>query len=524
MAEITVDDDAVEALSQREAAKLVGLSYVEWDRAEEAGLVPAPDVAGRRWSVPLLEALAGKGEELVEQLGPPPVGATRAAEELAGRLELPVVGADVELLAERGLVARRGEYQGWPLYDRRDLAAVSTEAVAEVIAEREAWRAGTCNSWEAAERLEMRRRDFDRAVAPRLTEVGNGRWSRAEIEALRVNEDLAADVDREQLLGPEQAAARLEVRRVDWDYVVAAGWITPQEWISVRVGVVRHVEVPLFRAGDIDDLRDRPEVNWDDVRAVRPGEASPLRRFAILAPSRGRLVHRWIAQMAARWDTEIWGVYRGAWDHWEIDWLPGSGGHPTSAELAQALDDDPDLAEHRDSIEIGTEAGAAVRWARAMLAPDTAVILDTETTDLWDGSVIELAVIDTDGTVLIDTLVNPGRPIQPGAQGVHGISDDELVDAPTWPEVLPKLLAATHERQILAYHSDFDLEVILADCARHGLDPIHLGDASRWDCIMSRRSDWARTRRPHSLDGPHGALGDALAALDVVRRLATPRP
>lgn len=46
-----------------------------------------------------------------------------------------------------------------------------------------------------------------------------------------------------------------------------------------------------------------------------------------------------------------------------------------------------------------------------MLQPDTAVIVDTETTDLG-GVVIEIACIDAyDGRVLLDTLVNPNSKI-----------------------------------------------------------------------------------------------------------------
>ncbi len=39
------------------------------------------------------------------------------------------------------------------------------------------------------------------------------------------------------------------------------------------------------------------------------------------------------------------------------------------------------------------------------------MILDTETTGLYDAEIVELSIIDTAGNVLLDTLVRPTRPI-----------------------------------------------------------------------------------------------------------------
>ena len=57
-----------------------------------------------------------------------------------------------------------------------------------------------------------------------------------------------------------------------------------------------------------------------------------------------------------------------------------------------------------------TEEVAEIR-RRATLwrAPET-LILDTETTDL-DGYVVQIAVINTGGVALLNTLINPGVPI-----------------------------------------------------------------------------------------------------------------
>ncbi|GGM22637.1 exonuclease domain-containing protein [Dactylosporangium sucinum] len=159
-----------------------------------------------------------------------------------------------------------------------------------------------------------------------------------------------------------------------------------------------------------------------------------------------------------------------------------------------------------------------------MLQPGAAVILDTETSDLF-GAVIELAVIDAaTGRKRLDTLVNPGpdHPIQDGAHAVHGITDADLADAPTWAQVLPRLKRATKGRTILAYNADYDATVIRADTARVGLAAGHLADDEQWGCVMLRRSDWSRSPRWQRLGGGHRALDDTRAARQVLLEMTAP--
>lgn len=75
-----------------------------------------------------------------------------------------------------------------------------------------------------------------------------------------------------------------------------------------------------------------------------------------------------------------------------------------------------------------------------LLTPGPFVILDTETASL-SGGVVELAylVIDAELNVLDEKLfrLNPGRPIEPGAQAIHGISYEEVADCPTLADIAP---------------------------------------------------------------------------------------
>lgn len=172
-------------------------------------------------------------------------------------------------------------------------------------------------------------------------------------------------------------------------------------------------------------------------------------------------------------------------------------------------------------------ADEVTRWARAMLEPGAAVILDTETVDLdtvdHHAPACEVAVIDAyTAEALLNTLIDPKIPISYGAFKHHGISDADVAHAPTWPEVLPEVLRVTAGRKILAYNSDYDFRVICRDSNRYHLDPRHLGDETNWDCVMKRRSEWLGIRRWRPLDGGHRALGDCLSARDILLTFTTP--
>ena len=98
------------------------------------------------------------------------------------------------------------------------------------------------------------------------------------------------------------------------------------------------------------------------------------------------------------------------------------------------------------------------------------VFLDTETTGFEKiDEIVEISIIDSDGTVLLDTLCKPNRPIPPGAQAVHGISDAQVADAPGWADVWPQVRAALDGRVLAMYNAKFDLRMLRQSCSLHGV-------------------------------------------------------
>ncbi|MFE9222764.1 hypothetical protein ACFYN3_41630 [Streptomyces lavendulae] len=104
-----------------------------------------------------------------------------------------------------------------------------------------------------------------------------------QVAALARRRDLPALLDRHTLLGPEQAAVRLGVRRCDLAHLTRLGMLRPARWARVDFGRARggEVDVPLYRAWDAALLPVlRPEVDWPVLRALGPGARSPLGRLS----------------------------------------------------------------------------------------------------------------------------------------------------------------------------------------------------------------------------------------------------
>jgi DNA polymerase-3 subunit epsilon len=89
------------------------------------------------------------------------------------------------------------------------------------------------------------------------------------------------------------------------------------------------------------------------------------------------------------------------------------------------------------------------------------VFLDTETTGLYNAAeVIEIAIVDQDGSLLLETLVRPRRPVPMDAVRVHGITDEMLLTAPTWLNVWPRVEAVLSNRSVGVYNAEFDLRMM----------------------------------------------------------------
>ena len=111
----------------------------------------------------------------------------------------------------------------------------------------------------------------------------------------------------------------------------------------------------------------------------------------------------------------------------------------------------------------------AIRIARSMLEMEP-IFIDTETTGFESvDTLVEIAILDTDGTLLYQSLVNPNKSIPPGASRVHGITDATVAFSPSWKQVWPEVEPVLKERVAGFYNAEFDLRLIQQSCGLIGI-------------------------------------------------------
>ena len=137
----------------------------------------------------------------------------------------------------------------------------------------------------------------------------------------------------------------------------------------------------------------------------------------------------------------------------------------------QIADDRAQFVAHYLAHQRATELESKLRlepvrgWARALLDDPDLLLLDSETTGL-KGYLVEIGIIDRDGQQVFHSLINPKCPIEAGAQAVHGISDDDVKNAPTFGEIEPQLRALLEYKNVVIYNASFDIGVLRREVER----------------------------------------------------------
>ncbi len=152
---------------------------------------------------------------------------------------------------------------------------------------------------------------------------------------------------------------------------------------------------------------------------------------------------------------------------------------------------------------LATALGAQPARERTMVAFD----LETTGFSAEQDRVVEIAAVRFQGDREMDTrqwLIQPGRPIPPQAEAVHGITDADVANAPNFAAVYPEFMAFVGDAPLVAHQAHFDLRFLDAECRRHGLTP-----------PTNRVIDSLRLARHHFPQAPGHRLEDLVTFLEL---------
>jgi len=111
----------------------------------------------------------------------------------------------------------------------------------------------------------------------------------------------------------------------------------------------------------------------------------------------------------------------------------------------------------------------AISTARQLMdhAP---LFLDTETTGIDNNAeIVEIAIVDYQGEVVYDSLVKPVHVIPPDAIKVHGITNEDVLNAPSWPETWPHVRSILENHLVGMYNSEYDIRLMQQSCKINNL-------------------------------------------------------
>ena len=204
-------------------------------------------------------------------------------------------------------------------------------------------------------------------------------------------------------------------------------------------------------------------------------------------------------------------------------------------------------AEAQFNAMLTKDRQTSTAWAKALLANPDLALLDFETTDLYDADIVQIGVLSARGEMLLETLVKPTKPISPGATAVHGITAEDVKNAPTFEAVEETLFALLEDKVVAVYNLAFDRSVLAGELRRlyeARQDPSRVSTPSpqrdaqqtfverwlssmRWEDVMAPYAAFVGEWHPcfedyrwQPLGGGHQALGDCFACLEVLNAMA----
>lgn len=165
------------------------------------------------------------------------------------------------------------------------------------------------------------------------------------------------------------------------------------------------------------------------------------------------------------------------------------------------------------------------------------LVLDTETTGRYPESsqAVSVAVIQSDGRTLLNTLCKPVGPIPVEATAIHHITDEMVKDVLPFPSEL--LAEIVRDRHVIIYNRSYDVGILHTSTNKANLPYVDWWKIAHWHCAMEGFAeiygDWNSYRQNYrwqkletaaayyniQQESAHGALVDCQTTLAVCKAM-----
>lgn len=170
------------------------------------------------------------------------------------------------------------------------------------------------------------------------------------------------------------------------------------------------------------------------------------------------------------------------------------------------------------------------------------LVLDTETTGRYPESseAVSIAILQSDGRVLLNTLCHPVNPIPDEAIMIHGISNDMVKSVLPFPSEL--VAEIVKDRNVIIYNRGYDVTILNTSADKAGLQKVDWWHIAEWHCAMEGFAEiygdwnsyhgnyrWQKLSTAAQFyniqqDEAHGALVDCMTTLKVCQAMAAQLP
>lgn len=148
---------------------------------------------------------------------------------------------------------------------------------------------------------------------------------------------------------------------------------------------------------------------------------------------------------------------------------------------------EPSLSNINPGQNLSSQKEEIIEIARKAISKHP-VYVDTETTGLEkQDEIVEISILDSNGSTLFQSLVRPTIQIPRSSSLVHGISNEDVQKAPTWPAIWPNIRSLLFGRTIAAYNAPFDLRMMQQT---HGKYRLPWRDSFDWLDVMTLYSGY----------------------------------